>query len=121
LCNSSGDAVIGFFVRFVSRRSLRKASFTRRSSSEWKLMIANRPPGFTRSGIRRNANSRDSSSRLTAMRSAWNVRVAGSIRSAERGTHLRTSDARSAAVRMGLVLRSTILRAIRQRSRRIGR
>ena len=51
---SSSSAVgrIGFFVRTSSRWSLRKASLTRRSSSEWKLMIASRPPGFSRSGIR---------------------------------------------------------------------
>ena len=43
-------AVTGFLVRTVSLGSLRKAHLTRRSSSEWKLMIAARPPGARTSG-----------------------------------------------------------------------
>src|SRR3954470_1789525 len=47
---SSADATTGLRVRTVSRGSSRKATFTRRSSSEWKLMMAARPPGTSRSG-----------------------------------------------------------------------
>ena len=44
-------AVTGFLVRTVSLESVLNAHLTRRSSSEWKLMIAARPPGASSSGI----------------------------------------------------------------------
>src|SRR5262249_25884813 len=49
--SSMVDAVTGFLVRALRRSSSRKATLTRRSSNEWKLMIATRPPGLRRSGI----------------------------------------------------------------------
>ncbi len=80
---SSADATTGLRVKTVSRGSSRKATFTRRSSSEWKLMMAARPPGLSRSGNSARIASRCSISSLTAIRSAWKTRVAGSI-----GPHL---------------------------------
>src|SRR5688572_27326154 len=60
--------------------SARKTCLTMRSSSEWNVITASRAPARSR----RDASSRNvaspSSSRLTQMRSAWKVRVAGSIR-----------------------------------------
>ena len=60
--------------------SARNVCLTMRSSSEWNAMTASRPPARSRdAAVARNASSR-SSSWFTRMRSAWNVRVAGSMR-----------------------------------------
>ena len=61
-------------VRPASARSRR---FTMRSSSEWKAMTHRRPPGRRQSAATARNRSSSPSSSLTAMRSAWNVRVAG--------------------------------------------
>ena len=61
---------IGFLVSARYRESSRNASFTRRSSREWKLRIAIRPPCRRHSGILRSAISSDFNSSLTAMRRA---------------------------------------------------
>ena len=50
---------------------------TIRSSSEWKVMMANRPPGARQSKALSRHWDRWSSSPLTAMRMAWKVRLAG--------------------------------------------
>ena len=50
---------------------------TIRSSSEWKLITASRPPGAEQRGRRRERRARAPSSSLTAIRSAWKARVAG--------------------------------------------
>src|SRR5690606_4302787 len=50
---------------------------TMRSSSEWKLITASRPPGRSASCAAASPSSRSDSSRLTWMRMAWNERVAG--------------------------------------------
>src|SRR5512140_1083873 len=55
----------------------RNAVFTMRSSSEWKLMIATRPPGERCRGIASRNVPSEESSRFTAIRSAWNTLVAG--------------------------------------------
>ena len=57
-------------------RSARKR-LTRRSSSEWKEIAASRPSGRSSSHASGSAASSCSSSPLTAIRIAWNVRLAG--------------------------------------------
>src|SRR5690606_5391608 len=52
---------------------------TVRSSSEWKLITARRPPGLGAARAASSPVSRSASSRLTWMRIAWNERVAGWI------------------------------------------
>src|SRR5690606_13203060 len=59
---------------------------TMRSSSEWKLITASRPPGLSASCAAASPRSRSSSSRLTWMRMAWNDRVAGWMSWRPRGT-----------------------------------
>ena len=51
--------------------------FTIRSSSEWKLMTASRPPGRSIEKAEGNAASSEPSSSFTAMRRAWKTRFAG--------------------------------------------
>ena len=65
-----GGQVHGFCSRWKQR-------LTSRSSSEWKVMTSIRPPGFRQSTKSQIALSSGSSSSLTAMRMAWNVRRAG--------------------------------------------
>ena len=67
-----------------------------RSSREWKLTTARRPPAFrTRSAAARPASSSSSSS-LTAMRRAWKTRVAGWVFAPRRPPSARsTTSARS--------------------------
>ena len=50
---------------------------TMRSSKEWNVMTASRPPGFSPSTAARSIGGRASSSPLTAMRMAWKLRLAG--------------------------------------------
>ncbi len=57
-------------------RSARKC-LTRRSSSEWKEMTPMRPPGRSAAQASGSARSSCSSSSLTAIRSAWKLRLAG--------------------------------------------
>jgi hypothetical protein len=54
-----------------------KKRLTIRSSSEWKLITASRPPGASSAAMRGNAIDTSASSRFTAIRRAWNVRAAG--------------------------------------------
>jgi hypothetical protein len=63
-----------------SRLSRRMNSFTKRSSNEWKLTTTSRPPGARISTACGSAASIAANSSLTAMRSAWKVRVAGGMR-----------------------------------------
>ena len=88
---------------------------TMRSSSEWKLITASRPPGFNRAIAASRPTSRSSSSRLMWMRMAWKVRVAGCAFLSLRGINLAINPA-SWAVRVnGSAARScTIARAIRR-------
>ncbi len=111
---SSSPASTGFFVTGCQTPGTRNACFTRRSSSEWKLIIPARPPGFTTLGSSASSRSSAPSSSFTAIRSAWNTRVAGSMLP-DRGTQLRTTPARSAVVANGrFARRSTIRRATRR-------
>ena len=59
------------------RSRSRMKRLTIRSSSEWKLITASRPPGRSIAKADGNAASREPSSSLTAMRNAWNTRLAG--------------------------------------------
>ena len=54
-----------------------KKRLTRRSSSEWKVSAATRPPIFATPQASGSASSSCCSSPLTAIRIAWNVRLAG--------------------------------------------
>ena len=60
--------------------SARSVCFTMRSSSEWNVMTTSRAPTRSRRAAASRNRSSPSSSRFTQMRSAWNVRVAGSMR-----------------------------------------
>src|SRR5436190_10654985 len=59
------------------RSRSRMKRFTIRSSSEWKAITAMRPPGRSIANAAGSAASSEPSSSLTAMRSAWNTRLAG--------------------------------------------
>ena len=65
---------------------------TRRSSSEWKEMAASRPVGRSSSHASGSASSSWSSSALTAIRIAWNVRFAGMPAAEPRGRGDRGGD-----------------------------
>src|SRR6478609_1528386 len=91
---------------------------TMRSSSEWKLITASRPPGA--STCREASRPRDSSpsSSLTCMRMAWKVRVAGWRPRSRVRTALLTMPASRAVVAIGSMTRcSTMLRAMRPAKR----
>ena len=62
----------------AAERSARKR-LTMRSSSEWNATTTSRPPSPRMRSDAASASASSSSSRLTKMRSAWNVRVAGWI------------------------------------------
>ena len=68
-----------------------------RSSSEWKLMTARRPPGPSSRRAVGSACSSDSSSSLTTIRSAWKTRLAGCPSPKRRGAGMaaRTTSTRS--------------------------
>ena len=66
---------------------------TMRSSSEWKLITTSRPPGCRTCRLASSACSSSSSSALTKIRTAWNVRVAGCCP----GSRVRTAPATSSA------------------------
>ena len=53
-----------------SRKPASKDFFTRRSSPEWKVRTATRPPGLRQMGIFRRKVSRAENSSFTAMRNA---------------------------------------------------
>ena len=72
-------------------RSARKR-LTRRSSSEWNEIAASRPPTRSRSHASGSASSSWVSSSLTAMRIAWNVRLAGMAAGEPRGRRDRGRD-----------------------------
>ena len=59
------------------RSPSRNAILTRRSSPLWNDRITMRPPGRSRRGAASSSRSSASSSPLTRMRIAWNVRAAG--------------------------------------------
>ncbi len=82
-----------------------------RSSNEWKVMTANLPPGTSNSTAIGRTASRTSSSWLTSIRRAWNVRVAGWILSRPCLTCVMIW-ASSPVVRMGRW--ATMARAIRR-------
>ena len=58
----------------------RRNRFTIRSSRLWKVMTNRRPPGLSTAGAAASAAASDSSSSFTAIRMAWNARVAGWVR-----------------------------------------
>src|SRR3954470_11180046 len=99
--------------------SARNVCLTTRSSSEWKVMTASRAPARSRCDASTRKASRPSSSRLTQIRSAWKVRVAGSMRWYPRlGIARRTICASCAVVVTGASRRaSTTPRAIRRENR----
>ena len=106
-------AMTGFLVRTLSCGCDLNAHLTRRSSSEWKLMTAARPPGASSPGMSASAVSSCPSSSFTAIRSAWKTRVAGLIGPALKrpGIARRTISASWPVVRIGSLIRSsTILR-----------
>ena len=93
---------------------------TIRSSREWKVMMAIRPPGARRSIATGSMRSTSPSSSFTAIRRAWNVRVAGWIRNrrAFSPAARSTMPARSRVRSIGrTALRRTIARAIDPASR----
>ena len=70
---STSDAVTGFLVsnrKCMSFAPSRIASFTILSSSEWKLITTNLPPGFSNRGTASINAFRSSSSRFTNIRRA---------------------------------------------------
>ena len=91
----------------------RKRALTMRSSPEWYESTATRPPGAVASIARSSAAARISSSRLTSMRIAWNVRLAGCPprRRAGAGIASRTIAASCTVESIGRA--ATIARAIR--------
>ena len=83
----------------------RTNSLTARSSSEWNETTASRPPGASTCSAAASPRSSSPSSSFTAMRSAWKVRVAGSLSSLPCGpTARRTISASSPVVSMRLLL-----------------
>src|SRR5206468_4044518 len=97
--------------------SARNACFTMRSSPEWNEITPSRPPAASRWGISWSVWRSAPVSSFTAMRSAWNVRVATCVRfgHAARGTAARTAATRSPVVRRGR--RLTMTRAMRRANR----
>src|SRR5690606_36385414 len=91
-----------------------------RSSSEWKLITARRPPPASRCIAAAGPDSRSASSRLMKMRMPWKLRVAGWIRlrslpDLPRGTAAAISSASCAVRVIGCRARSaTMARAIRR-------
>ena len=83
------------------------AFFTIRSSSEWKVITASRPPGFSRGMASSMAFATEFSSSFTAMRIAWKLRLAGCCfsRRAAGGMAERITSTSSRVVRMGAVSR----------------
>src|SRR6185437_10780809 len=95
----------------------RRNSFTVRSSSEWKETIASLPPGSSSRSAARRARSSSPGSSFTSMRSAWKVRVAGSMPPLD-GTTARTMRASSAVRVTGASRRAaTMARATRRAKR----
>ena len=84
---------------------------TMRSSSEWKLITASRPPGFRRAYAASRPVSRSASSRLMKMRIAWKLRVAGWIFWSPRGTTEAISSASCAVRVIGCSARRATMRA----------
>src|SRR5690606_10369100 len=94
---------------------------TMRSSSEWKLITARRPPGLSAASAASSPASRSPSSRLTWMRIAWNERVAGWISfcpGLARGITEAISSASCAVRVIGCsARRATMARAMRRHMR----
>ena len=84
------------------RRPLRAAMncLTMRSSSEWKVTTASRPPGLSTRSAACSARANSPSSSLTAMRSAWKTRVAGCRPPGSARTSPATRSASCAVVSM---------------------
>ena len=79
---------------------------TIRSSREWKVITASRPPGASASTAASSMGGRASSSPLTAMRMAWKLRLAGCCfsRSAAGGMAPLMISTSSRVVAMGALL-----------------
>src|ERR1700722_5282274 len=99
----------------LPERSARKA-LTMRSSSEWKVTTASRPPAFsTRSAASKPASS-SSSSAFTAIRSAWNTFVAGCVLAPRRPPRtFSTNSARSKVRVKGCSARRRLMAAAMRR------
>jgi len=93
---------------------------TIRSSSEWKVMTENRPPSLKQSIPEARPRARLFSSSLTAIRSAWKLRVAGWILPWRMGAGMAAAmrAASSSVVSIGAVfLLSTMALAMRRACR----
>src|SRR5690606_13204273 len=98
--------------------SRRMNCLTWRSSREWKLTTARRPPRARTSSAARRPSARSSSSRLMKMRIPWNARVAGCLCFSRAGLATLITSARSAVRVNGCSARRlTIARAIRREKR----
>src|SRR5690606_6537669 len=75
----------------AGRAWARMKRFTRRSSSEWELITASRPPGSSTSRVCASTCSRSSNSLLISICSAWNLWVAARMPR----TWVRTASATS--------------------------
>eukprot|EP01083_Nonionella_stella_P112943 332737_1 len=69
--NTEGGGLANALAGSGPRLFSRIKRFTIRSSSEWKLITASRPPGLSRSTAASRPASRSASSRLMWMRMAW--------------------------------------------------
>jgi hypothetical protein len=82
-------------------------------------MIATRPPGATTALAAASSASSSSSSRFTAMRSAWNVRVAGSTPPMRDGPTARiTARLRSSVVSSSPASRARLMHLAMRRDLR---
>ncbi len=91
---------------------------TARSSSEWKLMTARRPPGASTSNAAASPACSCPSSSLMNMRSAWNVRVAGFLPGSRVRTARATSSASCAVRVMGVRSRAVAMACATRRAKR---
>src|SRR5690606_8130044 len=100
--------------------SRRMNCLTWRSSSEWKLITARRPPGASTASAACSPSARSSSSRLMKMRMPWKARVAGCLCFSQAGLACLITSARSAVVVNGCsARRATIARALRPLGQRL--
>ena len=77
---------------------LEKNCLTMRSSSEWNVTAASRPPGFKSRSAAESPRASSPSSSLTAMRKAWKARVAGWVNSPRRAGATRAMSSASCRV-----------------------
>ena len=116
-CAESG--IIGRRARAGSTLEWRAMNcLTARSSSEWKLMTARRPPGASTSNAAARPACSWPSSSLMNMRSAWKVRVAGFLPGSRVRTARATSSASCAVRVMGARSRAVAMACATRRAKR---